>query len=100
MFLSEIQKELAKSALCYLAVRIFGLNAKASTEDPDTISTTDSEGTCDEENFEKFLDQQDHKARSKWHKLKETAKMPPSVDKGLGSFKLEFHATLKQAEQI
>ena len=97
--LSETQKDEAKSALCDLAVRILGLNAKVSTEDPDTISTTDSEGTCDEEDFEKLLDQQDHKARSKRRKLEETAKTPPSVNKGLASFKLDFHAALQQVEQ-
>ena len=67
VLLSDIQKDEAKSALLNLAMRISGIKAKASSEDPDTVlsSTTDSEGTYDEEDFEKFLDQQDHKARSK-----------------------------------
>ena len=53
--------------LLNLAVRISGLKAKASSEDPNSSlsSTTDSEGTYNEESFEKFLDQQDHNARSK-----------------------------------
>ena len=57
VLLSEIQKDEAKSVLCDIAVRILGLNAKAFSEDPDTNSTTDSEGTYDEEDFEKFLDE-------------------------------------------
>lgn len=100
VLLSETQKDEAKLALCDLAVRILGLNAKAPAEDPDTLSSsTDSEGTCTEEDFDKLLDQQDHKARSKRRKLEEPAKTP-SVNKGLASFKLDFHAALQQVEQI
>ena len=69
VLLTKIQKNEAKSALCDLAVRILGLNRKTSIDNPDTNSTTDSEETCDKEDFEKFLDQQDHKASSKRPKL-------------------------------
>ena len=67
MLLADIQKDEAKSALLNLARRILGLKAKSSSEDPGTVlsSTTDSAGTCDKEDLKKFLDQQDHKARSK-----------------------------------
>ena len=59
VLLSDIQKAEAKSTLLNLAVRILCLKAKAFAEDPDTFLslTTDSDGTCDEEDFEKFLDQ-------------------------------------------
>ena len=60
MLLSDIQKDEAKLALLNLAVRISDLKSKALSEDPDSVlsSITDSEGTYDEENFEKLLDQQ------------------------------------------
>ena len=56
---TDIQKDEAKSALLNLAVRILSLIAKASSEDLDTIlsSSTNSKGTCDKKDFEKFLDQ-------------------------------------------
>ena len=100
VLLTEIQKNEAKSALCDLAVRILGLNRKRSFDNPDTNSTTDSEETCDEEDFEKFLDQQDHKARSKRRKLEEAAKVPASDEKHIESFKLEFYAALKEVKLI
>ena len=67
VLLSDIQKDEAKLVFFNRAVRISGLKTKASSEDQDTTlsSTTDSEGICNKKNFEKFLDQQDHKARSK-----------------------------------
>ena len=60
VLLSDIQKDEAKSALLNLAVRILSLKAKTSSEDPDAIlsSSTNSKGTCDKKDFEKFLDQQ------------------------------------------
>ena len=86
VLLTEIQKNEAKSALCDLAVRILGLNRKTSFDNPDTNSITESEETCDKEDFEKFLDQQDHKARSKRRKLEEAAKVPASDEKHVESF--------------
>ena len=60
VLLSDIQRDKAKSALLNLAVRISGLKAKALSEDLDTVLSlsTDLEDTCDEDDFEKFLDQQ------------------------------------------
>ena len=57
VLLSDIQQDEAKSALLSLAVRISDLKAKASSKDPDTVenSTSDFDGTCDEEDFEKFI---------------------------------------------
>ena len=52
VLLSEIQKQDAKSALCDLAVRIAGLNVRAS-DDSENISTSDSEGACDEVDLKK-----------------------------------------------
>jgi len=41
-------------------------NNTVSSQDPDSsLITTDSEGTCDEADFDKLIGQQDHKARSK-----------------------------------
>ena len=99
VLLSEIQKQDAKLALCDLAVRIAGLNARAS-DDSENISTSDSEGACDEVDFEKMLDQQDHEARSKRRKTQEAANTSSQINKGLTNFKLEFNSALIQVELI
>ena len=59
VLLFDIQNNEAKLAILNLAVKISDLKANASSEHLDTIlsSTSDREGTFDENNFEKFLDQ-------------------------------------------
>ena len=98
--LSKTQQDEAQSELCHLAVMILGLNTIASSQDADTNSTTtDSEGMCDEADFDKLMNQQDHEARSKWRKLEETVTTSATVHKSLSSFKADFCDALKQVEQ-
>jgi len=62
-----------------------------SSQDADSNSTTtDSEVTCDEADFEKLIDHQDHKARSKGRKLEEAANTSATVHESLASFKADF----------
>ena len=90
VLLSDIQKDEAKLALLHLAVRISGLKAKSSSEDPHTVlsSTTDLEGTYDEEDFEKFLDQQDQKARSKLMLRSRESELQQILEVGVGLLRM------------
>ena len=96
VLLLKTQHDDAKSALCDLAVIILGLNITASSQDEDSNSTTtDSEGTCDEADFDKLMDQHDHEARSKRRRLEETANTSATVHKNLASVKADFCDTVK-----
>ena len=95
--LTETQQNETKSALYDLSVTILGLNTAASSQDADSNSTTtDSEGKCDEADFDRLMDQQDCEASSKRRKLVETANTSATVRKTF--FKADFFDALKQVE--
>ena len=81
VLLAKTQQDEAKPSFCDLAVMILGLNTTAYADSNST--TTDSEGTCDEDDFDKLMDQHDHEARSQRRKLEETANNSATVHKSL-----------------
>jgi len=97
VLLTETQQNETKSALCNLSVIILGLNTAASSQDADSNSTTtDSEGKCDEADFDRLMYQHDCEASSKRRNLVETANTSATVRKTF--FKADFFDALKQVE--